>query len=54
MKIVAIIYAISFVSFVLTLKFSSKPYPKEWEERENKALKKKFEEYEQSLKGQNK
>lgn len=33
-------------AFILILTFSSKPYPKELEEKENEELKKKFDEYE--------
>lgn len=51
---ILIILGVSAFLFFLMLKFSSSPYPKEWEEEENEELRKKIEEYEQRQKGQNK
>ena len=36
------------IAFLLLIVFFSKPYPKEWEEKENEELKKKFDEYKKS------
>lgn len=39
------ILAVCVILFFLAIYFSSKPYPKEWEEEENKNLEKKFKDY---------
>lgn len=36
------IYIGCVIAFFLAMKFSSTPYPKEWEEEENKELEEKF------------
>jgi len=45
----AILYIIGActIAFILLIKFGTKPYPKEWEEKENREFEKKIKEYNQ-------
>lgn len=46
MFLVAKIFSVFIIIFLLILKFGSKPYPKHFEEKENQELLRKIKEYE--------